>query len=169
VQFVLLIVAAVPSFTYQTGRQTRRLRNKKEGSMLLRSHAAHAAPNHWNDVVGATWRAIARGANRAWRNAVTRRELATLDDHMLADIGFTRGAALDEADRFPWDDSPRRRQPLRISGPSLGPSVWQRAATAWERHRSRQRIARLDAHDLKDIGVSFAEAEREANKPFWRS
>ena len=79
--------------------------------MLLRSHTTHAAPSHWNDVVDATWRAIAGTAKRSWRNAVTRRELATLDDHMLADIGFTRGAALDEADRFPWDDSPRRRQP----------------------------------------------------------
>jgi len=36
------------------------------------------------------------------------------------------------------------------------------------RHRSRRRIAALDAHALKDIGVSFAEAEAEANKPFWR-
>jgi uncharacterized protein YjiS (DUF1127 family) len=133
--------------------------------MQLRSHATHAAPGHWNDITGATWRAIARGAKRAWRNAVTRRELATLDDHMLADIGFTRGAALDEADRFPWDDSPRRRQPRRATGPS----IWQRAATAWERHRSRSRIAQLDARDLRDIGVSFSEAEAEANKPFWRN
>jgi hypothetical protein len=28
--------------------------------------------------------------------------------------------------------------------------------------------ADLDSHLLKDIGVSFAEAEAEANKPFWR-
>ena len=39
---------------------------------------------------------------------------------------------------------------------------------AWRRYRSRQRIAHLDGHLLKDIGVSFAEAEAEANKPFWR-
>jgi len=32
----------------------------------------------------------------------------------------------------------------------------------------RQRIVELDAHLLKDIGVSFAEAEAEANKPVWR-
>ena len=36
------------------------------------------------------------------------------------------------------------------------------------RQRSRRRIGALDAHALKDIGVSFAEAEAEANKPFWR-
>lgn len=40
--------------------------------------------------------------------------------------------------------------------------------TLWRRYRSRQRIALLDAHALRDIGVSFAEAEAEANKPFWR-
>ena len=137
--------------------------------MLLRSHAAHAAPTSWHDDVRgawrATWRPLARAANRAWRNAVTRRELAGLDDHMLADIGVTRAAVLAEMDRFPWDDSPRRRQPRR----DAGPSIWQRAGTMWQRHRSRQRIAELDAQALKDIGVSFAEAETEANKPFWRA
>ncbi|MDE2005242.1 MAG: DUF1127 domain-containing protein [Rhodospirillales bacterium] len=40
---------------------------------------------------------------------------------------------------------------------------------AWRRQRSRARIAALDAHLLADIGVSFAEAEHEANKPFWRA
>jgi uncharacterized protein YjiS (DUF1127 family) len=40
---------------------------------------------------------------------------------------------------------------------------------AWRRHRQRQQIAHLDGELLKDIGVSFAEAEAEANKPFWRA
>ena len=39
---------------------------------------------------------------------------------------------------------------------------------AWRRRATRQRIAALDAYALKDIGVSYAEAEAEANKPFWR-
>ena len=39
---------------------------------------------------------------------------------------------------------------------------------AYRRHRSRAALARMDSHLLKDIGVSFAEAEHEANKPFWR-
>jgi uncharacterized protein YjiS (DUF1127 family) len=133
--------------------------------MLLRSHAAHAASNHWHDDVRATWRALTRAANRVWRNAATRHELAELDDRMLADIGVTRAAVLVEADRFPWDDSSRRRQPHR----DAGPSVWQHVGTMWQRHRSRQRIAELDADLLKDIGVSFTEAEAEANKPFWRA
>lgn len=38
---------------------------------------------------------------------------------------------------------------------------------AWHRHRTRTCLADLDAYLLKDIGVSFAEAEAEANKPFW--
>jgi uncharacterized protein YjiS (DUF1127 family) len=40
--------------------------------------------------------------------------------------------------------------------------------TVWRRYVTRRRIARLDAHLLKDIGVSYADAEAEANKPFWR-
>jgi len=47
-------------------------------------------------------------------------------------------------------------------------SAWQEVRAAWRRYRTRQRIAELDGHILKDIGVSYAEAEAEANKPFWR-
>lgn len=52
--------------------------------------------------------------------------------------------------------------------PAQPVSTWARAHKAWRRYRSRQRIAELDNHMLKDIGVSFAEAEAEANKPLWR-
>jgi uncharacterized protein YjiS (DUF1127 family) len=45
---------------------------------------------------------------------------------------------------------------------------WRGIHAAWRRYCSRQHIAELDGHLLKDIGVSFAEAEAEANKPFWR-
>jgi len=44
----------------------------------------------------------------------------------------------------------------------------QSLRAAWQRQRSRHRLARLDAHALRDIGVTYAEAEAEANKPFWR-
>ncbi len=37
-----------------------------------------------------------------------------------------------------------------------------------ERARQRQALMALDDRLLKDIGVSRADAEREANKPFWR-
>jgi uncharacterized protein YjiS (DUF1127 family) len=137
----------------------------KEGPMLLRSHAAHAAHSHWLGDLRAALRSVARVANGAWRNAVTRRELVELDDRMLADIGVTRSAVLREMDRFPWDASSPRRQLKR----EPGPSVWERVDVMWERHRSRQRIAQLDAFALKDIGISYTEAEVEANKPFWRA
>jgi uncharacterized protein YjiS (DUF1127 family) len=36
------------------------------------------------------------------------------------------------------------------------------------RHRSRAALARLDAHHLRDIGLSATAARRETQKPFWR-
>jgi uncharacterized protein YjiS (DUF1127 family) len=57
---------------------------------------------------------------------------------------------------------------LRQQAPSPRLSFRARIRAAWRRYRSRQRIADLDGHLLQDIGVSFAEAETEANKPFWQ-
>ena len=37
------------------------------------------------------------------RAALTRRQLAAMDDRMLKDIGISRADALLEADRLPWD------------------------------------------------------------------
>lgn len=41
--------------------------------------------------------------------------------------------------------------------------VWQ------ERVSERQRLRRMDDHMLKDMGISRADAEREAAVPFWRA
>jgi uncharacterized protein YjiS (DUF1127 family) len=60
---------------------------------------------------------------------------------------------------------PGFRTPRRGSSGGAGLVVLLRAA--WRRHRSRLCLAELDAYLLKDIGVSYAEAEAEANKPFW--
>jgi uncharacterized protein YjiS (DUF1127 family) len=49
------------------------------------------------------------------------------------------------------------------------PSVRAILRETWRRYRSRQRLAQLDSHMLKDIGISFADAEVEANKPLWRA
>ena len=59
---------------------------------------------------------------------------------------------------------------LRPAYPLVSPpaSVGSRLRDAWRRYRSRQRIALLDGHARKDIGLSLADAETEANKWFWQ-
>ena len=60
-----------------------------------------------------------------------------------------------------------RLQPQQfMAAAETGP--WPMIRTAWRRHCSRRRIAGLDSDALKDIGITYAEAEAEANKPFWR-
>jgi uncharacterized protein YjiS (DUF1127 family) len=45
---------------------------------------------------------------------------------------------------------------------------WRERLREWRRRRrSRTSLAHLGPAMLKDIGVTYAEAEREANKPFW--
>jgi len=46
---------------------------------------------------------------RMLRAVRTRRDLAAMDDRMLADIGLSRADALREAGRRPWDLAERRR------------------------------------------------------------
>jgi uncharacterized protein YjiS (DUF1127 family) len=40
---------------------------------------------------------------------------------------------------------------------------------AHARREQRRRLAELDAHMLKDIGVTPAEAARESEKPWWKA
>jgi uncharacterized protein YjiS (DUF1127 family) len=40
--------------------------------------------------------------------------------------------------------------------------------TALIRHRDRQRLGKLDAHLLRDIGLDPQEARRECAKTFWQ-
>lgn len=37
----------------------------------------------------------------------------------------------------------------------------------WRAHVTRNELALLDAHLLRDIGVNRLEARREAERPFW--
>lgn len=46
---------------------------------------------------------------RVWHARRTRRDLAEMDDRMLADIGIGRADAYEEARRAPWDVAPRPR------------------------------------------------------------
>lgn len=39
---------------------------------------------------------------------------------------------------------------------------------ALTRRRDRQRLGKLDAHLLRDIGLEAQEAQRECAKPFWQ-
>jgi uncharacterized protein YjiS (DUF1127 family) len=44
-----------------------------------------------------------------------------------------------------------------------------RAVQAWAtRHRSRQSLARLDDHMLRDIGLDRTDARQECAKAFWQ-
>jgi uncharacterized protein YjiS (DUF1127 family) len=45
-----------------------------------------------------------------------------------------------------------------------------RTLTTWhDRHRQRQRLADLNDHLLRDIGITRAQALAEHDKPFWRA
>ncbi|TCZ57146.1 DUF1127 domain-containing protein [Roseicella aquatilis] len=52
-------------------------------------------------------RAPRLGLRAMWRAIQTRRQLAEMDDRMLRDIGISRVDALHEAERLPWDLTPR--------------------------------------------------------------
>ena len=39
----------------------------------------------------------------------------------------------------------------------------------WERGRSRHALATLGDQELRDIGVTHAEAQMESGKPFWQA
>lgn len=68
--------------------------------------------------------------------------------------------------------APRRTDAAQDPGsrhPGPGrPSIRAAIREGWRRWRSRTALSELDPHILKDIGVTLAEAEFEANKPFWR-
>lgn len=119
----------------------------------------------------AGWRAMAETVVRAVGVILTRRNLTELEPRLLADIGLTRAEALAEAARKPWDLQPpgdlqpRRRQP---AGGQRSPTTLHRVRRVLRRWQSRRQIASLDTRVLKDIGVTYTEAEVEANKPFWR-
>lgn len=54
------------------------------------------------------------------------------------------------------------------SEPGLG-LLWLVLLEGWlERRRQRLALRALNDHLLRDIGVSRADAAREASKPFWR-
>jgi uncharacterized protein YjiS (DUF1127 family) len=77
--------------------------------MTIRSVLSHPAAHALSPSRPMSWRDLAGTLHRMWRAAVTRRQLARLDDRALQDIGISRAEALAEAGRAPWDLGPRRR------------------------------------------------------------
>lgn len=57
--------------------------------------------------------------------------------------------------------------PLRTR-PGLFARVMTAFSAAVARQRDRNRLAHLDAHLLRDIGLDPQEARRECAKPFWQ-
>jgi uncharacterized protein YjiS (DUF1127 family) len=115
-------------------------------------------------------RDFARVVARIHAVHVSRRELAELDPRLLDDIGLSQRQALTEAGRAPWEIRPAAPQRRNGSGGGNDRLTALRTGlrAAMRRWRTRQRISQLDQHALRDIGVTYAEAEREANKAFWQ-
>ena len=63
--------------------------------------------------------------------------------------------------------SPMAVEPRRSGRDEANTAWWTWVREAWRRRRSRTYVTQLDDHMLKDIGITRAEAEWEANKPFW--
>jgi uncharacterized protein YjiS (DUF1127 family) len=62
-----------------------------------------------------------------------------------------------------------KTQPLTAITRNGGLASVLRAVQAWAvRHRSRQSLARLDDHMLRDIGLDRNEAQAECTKAFWQ-
>lgn len=57
-------------------------------------------------------------------------------------------------------------RPVSAGGLLVG--LFDRVATWSERRRQRLALEALPDHLLSDIGVSRADADQEADKPFWR-
>lgn len=55
---------------------------------------------------------------------------------------------------------PKRARPLA--------AAFMLIAHCIERAHQRRALASLDDHELRDIGITRADAAREAEKPFWR-
>lgn len=85
------------------------------GTALHRPACARPAARPAKPVVQHGWaKPVVQHGWLAWLAAMlraieTRRHLAQMDERMLRDIGLTRGDAIEEANRAPWDLSARPR------------------------------------------------------------
>ena len=76
---------------------------------------------------------------------------------------------------FPGVNTGGTTRPALVSTSDLSPPVGvlrkiaQTVAVWSARSRQRRALSRLDGDRLRDIGVNRYDAQREAEKPFWRA
>ncbi len=61
-----------------------------------------------------------------------------------------------------------RTMPRQNDAPEFGAVLRTRLTQAWRNFTTRQQLAELDDRMLKDLGISRAQAQFEANQPIWR-
>ena len=70
------------------------------------------------------------------------------------------------------DPANDNRLPVDVSPPSrlaIAWSVLRHVMAEWRRRsRSRQTLAGLSAYELRDIGLTIHDQDRECAKPFWQ-
>jgi uncharacterized protein YjiS (DUF1127 family) len=80
---------------------------------------------------------------------------------------------LTEISRPSANGSDRLRPKSRESATNPLLTLFQRLrkayGTAIERSRQRRQLLEMDDHELKDIGITRAEAELEGRKPIWKA
>jgi uncharacterized protein YjiS (DUF1127 family) len=71
------------------------------------------------------------------------------------------------------DPANDNRLPASVSPPgklAIGWSLLKQIVLEWRRRsRSRQTLAGLSCQELRDIGLTIHDQERECGKPFWRA
>lgn len=70
--------------------------------------------------------------------------------------------------RAEWAEGLPRLHRLRVAALGAVIAAFDQLAEWQRRARQRAELARLDARELKDIGLSRADALAEAAKPFWK-
>lgn len=77
-------------------------------------------------------------------------------------------STINSLNRATWAEGFPRTHRLRAAALKAVIAAFDQIAAWQARARQRAELARLDARELKDIGISRAQAEAEAAKPFWK-
>ncbi len=63
--------------------------------------------------------------------------------------------------------SPLATRTAGVAARPPGPAIWAAIRVMWQARRTRTQLSELDAHLLRDIGISPSEALREADRAPW--